>query len=169
MGNVSSALQDSHRAFLAAQKVFFVATAPSGAGGHVNCSPKGYDSFRIVDDTTVAYLDFVGSGIETVAHVRDNGRICVMFCAFEGKPKIVRLYGVGTVVEPGDAAWSQLRALFPDDSQAAERAIVQIRLTRVADSCGYGVPLYDFVGERVGRFVGSRVGNVVGTGVGLGL
>src|SRR4051812_18071477 len=95
--------------FLAGQPVFFVATAPSGSEGHVNLSPKGMaDTFRVLDPTTVAYLDFIGSGIETVAHLRDNGRIVIMFCAFSGPPRIVRLHGRGTVVLPGDSDWEDL-------------------------------------------------------------
>lgn len=148
MGKVTTTLDERHRAFITAQKMFFVASAPGGTGGHVNCSPKGLDTFRIVDDATVAYLDFTGSGIETVAHVRDNGRLCVMFCAFDGSPMILRLHGEGDVVEPGDPEWRDLRAHFAGDPRAAERAIIRLRVARVAESCGFGVPLYDYRGER---------------------
>src|SRR5687768_11390407 len=102
MAKVFEALDDELTAFIAAQRVFFVATAPSGDGGHVNLSPKGYDSFRVLDPLTVAYLDLTGSGVETIAHLRQNGRITFLFCAFEGPPKLVRLYGAGTVSTPGD-------------------------------------------------------------------
>jgi hypothetical protein len=129
------------------QRMFFVATAPR-EGGHVNCSPKGLDSFRVLDETRVAYLDFVGSGVETIAHVRENGRICVMFCAFEGPPKILRLQGGGRAVEPGDAGYPELLARFEPLPRAALRAILVVDVERVAESCGFGVPLYQFEGER---------------------
>lgn len=148
MGSVASVLDDRLRAFVAAQKMFFVATAPSGDGGHVNCSPKGLDSFRVLDPATVAYLDFVGSGVETIAHLRDNGRICVMFCAFDGPPKILRLHGRGSVVEPVDPEFGALLARFEPRPRAAVRSIVTIVVARVAESCGYGVPLYRHEGER---------------------
>jgi hypothetical protein len=125
--------------------VFFVATAPN-AGGHVNCSPKGRDSFRVLDPRTVAYLDYAGSGIETVAHVRQNGRIVLMFCAFEGAPRIVRLHGCGDVLAAGSPAFAALSPAFP--SATAARAILRIALTRVSDSCGFGVPLYQYRGHR---------------------
>jgi Pyridoxamine 5'-phosphate oxidase len=133
--------------FLADQPVFFVATAPSGPDGHVNLSPKGVaGTFSIVDDRTVAYLDITGSGIETVAHLRDNGRIVVMFCAFAGPPRIVRLHGHGTVVLPGDTEWEDLAARFPP--QPGTRSVVKIALDRVSDSCGFGVPFMSYDKER---------------------
>lgn len=133
-------------AFLRAQHVFFVGTAPAGADGHVNVSPKGLDSFRILDPTTVAYLDLTGSGVETIAHLRDNGRIALLFCAFEGPPRIVRLHGRGEVVRPGDAAFAELAAGYPP--LPGVRAVIRIRLERVTDSCGYAVPTYRYAGER---------------------
>jgi hypothetical protein len=141
-------IDDALRAFIAAQRVFFVATAPSGDDGHVNCSPKGLDSFRVLDASTVAYLDFVGSGVETIAHLRQNGRIVVMFCAFEGPPKILRLHGRGIVVEPTDSRFEPLRAHFPGAPRLGVRSIVRVDVTRIADSCGYGVPLYRYEGQR---------------------
>ena len=126
--------------------MFFVATAPAGASGRVNLSPKGTDSLRVLDARTIAYLDFVGSGVETIAHLRENGRITVMFCAFAGPPKIVRLHGRGDAVEPGDAEFTALRANFPD--ALGTRAVIRIRVERASDSCGYGVPLYAYEGER---------------------
>jgi hypothetical protein len=132
--------------FLRRQHLFFVASAPLGADGHVNLSPKGHDTFAVLDERTVAYLDLTGSGIETIAHLRENGRITLLFCAFEGPPKIVRLYGRGEVVEKGEPAFEALRPHFPAFDGA--RAIVRVQVTRVSDSCGYSVPLYDFVGER---------------------
>ena len=146
MGELFSEIDERNAKFIRAQRVFFVATAPSGAEGHVNLSPKGLDSFAILDATTVAYLDLVGSGIETAAHLRDNGRIVVMFCAFEGPPRILRLHGRGEAVEPGDPDWEELLARFP--SYDAPRCIVRARLDRISDSCGYGVPLYRYEGER---------------------
>ena len=98
MAKTYECLDDDLVDWIGRQHVFFVATAPSGSGGHVNLSPKGYDSFRVLDTSTVAYLDLTGSGVETIAHLRDNGRITLMFCAFEGPPKIVRLQGRGEVV-----------------------------------------------------------------------
>jgi len=123
-----------------------VATAPLNADGHVNVSPKGRDTLRVLDPHSVAYLDFTGSGAETIAHVRENGRIVVMLCAFQGPPRIVRLYGLGEVFEPGDAEFEGLRGLFPHEP--AGRAIVRVSVTRIAGSCGFGVPLYAFEGDR---------------------
>lgn len=146
MGRTYDALDDRLTAFIQRQHLFFVATAPLAGEGHVNLSPKGLDSLRILDPRTVAYLDLVGSGAETIAHVRDNGRITFMFCAFEGPPKILRLYGEGEALEPGDDGFDALRSHFP--SHDAVRAILRVRLTRITDSCGYGVPLFRFEGER---------------------
>jgi hypothetical protein len=147
MGTVYPAIDDGLRDFLARQHVFFVATAPSGDGGHVNCSPKGLDTLRILGPREVAYLDFVGSGAETIAHLRDNGRIVVMVCAFDGPPRIVRLHGRGTVVEPGSPGFEALLARF-DPPALGVRSIIRIGIDRVADSCGYGVPRLEFKGER---------------------
>lgn len=148
MGKASTALDDAQIAFLTAQKVFFVATAPAGPVGHVNCSPKGLDSLRVLSPTCVAWLDFVGSGVETIAHLRQNGRLCLMLCAFEGSPKILRLHGTGRVVEPADEGFAALRAHFEPLPDAALRAILVLDVQRVADACGFGVPLMDYVGER---------------------
>ena len=146
MGKTFSELDDDLRAFIGRQHVFFVATAPLAPGGHVNVSPKGLDTFRVLGPTTVAYLDLTGSGVETVAHLRENGRATVMFCAFEGRPRILRLYGRGRCVEPADPEWSSASAAFPD--LAGVRSVILVEVERVADSCGYAVPLYEFVGER---------------------
>jgi hypothetical protein len=132
--------------WLGQQRVFFVATAPLAADGLLNCSPKGMDTFRILGPREVAYLDLTGSGIETIAHLRENGRIVFTFCAFAGSPKIVRLHGTGDVVARGAPDYERLRALFPDYPGA--RAIVRARLTRIGDSCGYAVPRYGYAGER---------------------
>ena len=146
MGKVYDEITPALAEFLGAQHVFFVATAPLAADGHVNLSPKGLDGFAVLDPRTVAYLDLTGSGIETIAHLRDNGRITICFCAFEGPPKIVRLYGTGDVVEPGDVEFAGLRARFR--TAGAVRAVIRVRLDRIADSCGFGVPRYRYDGER---------------------
>ena len=134
------------QAWIARQHVFFVATAPLSGDGFVNCSPKGLDSLRVIDDHTVVYLDQTGSGAETIAHVKENGRIVVMFCAFEGPPRIVRLHGRGRVVPPGDRAFAALAARFPP--RDGVRCVITIVVERVSDSCGYAVPLMNFVAER---------------------
>src|SRR2546423_14334847 len=118
-----------------AQPVFFVATAPAGDGGHVSLSPKGYDTLRVLGPQRVAYLDLTGSGVETIAHLRENGRITLMACAFTGPPRILRLYGKGRAVEPGDEEeWGRLVGLFPEHPRV--RSVVLVELERVADSCG---------------------------------
>jgi hypothetical protein len=140
-------IDDRLAGFIDAQKVFFVATSPGQHEGHVNLSPKGVDgTFTIIDEATVAYLDIVGSGIETVAHLRRDGRIVVMFCAFEGPPRIVRLHGRGQVVLPGDDDWEELMARFPP--QPGSRSVIRIAVERISDSCGFGVPFMQYVGER---------------------
>ena len=126
--------------------MFFVATAPSGGEGHVNLSPKGYDTLRILDANRVVYLDLTGSGVETISHLRENGRITVMFCAFEGKPKILRLYGHGRVVQADDPAFPALRERFAE--RRGVRSVIVVEVTRIADSCGYAVPLMAFESER---------------------
>jgi hypothetical protein len=146
MSKVYDGIDDALAAFIAAQHMFFVATAPLDAGGHVNLSPKGLESFRVIDRTTVAYLDLTGSGIETVAHLRENGRIVILFCAFEGPPKILRLYGRGEPIEPVDPRFEELKGLFPEI--VGTRSIIVVSLERIADSCGYAIPLYQYEGER---------------------
>jgi hypothetical protein len=146
MGKTYEALDDGLVDFIRRQRVFFVATAPLSVEGHVNVSPKGLDTFAVLDPRTVAYADLTGSGIETVAHLRENGRITLCFCAFEGPPRILRLYGTGAALEPGTPEFDALRPRFGDFPSL--RTIVRVTLTRIADSCGYGVPLYRFEGER---------------------
>ena len=133
-------------AWLTEQSVFFVATAPLSAGGHVNCSPKGGDCFRVLGPLEVTYQDYTGSGAETAAHLRENGRIFLMFCAFSGRPEIVRLHGHGDVLTEGDEGYGPLAALFPPNS--GTRAIVRVRVTRVSTSCGFSVPLMEFRDHR---------------------
>jgi len=156
MAAVYDRLDDRLTTFIRRQKLFFVATAPLSAEGSVNLSPKGYDTLAIIDPLTVAYLDLGGSGIETHAHVRENGRITLMFCAFEGPAMILRLYGRGescTFDEPG---FAEKLALFPGFERA--RAVVTVRISRIADSCGWGIPFFDFAGERdqLRRWVDAR-------------
>ncbi len=146
MGKLYPEIDERNAEWIRRQRVFFVATAPLSGEGHVNLSPKGLESLAILGPREVAYVDLVGSGIETAAHLRENGRIVFMFCAFEGPPRTLRLHGRGEVVEPGDAAWEGLASQLPSHSQA--RAIVHARIVRIADSCGYGVPLYRYEGQR---------------------
>ncbi|MEQ7124807.1 pyridoxamine 5'-phosphate oxidase family protein [Actinopolymorpha sp. B11F2] len=147
MGKIHERIDGRLRTFIEAQKMFFTATAPSGADGHVNVSPKGVGgTFAVIDEHTVAYLDITASGAETIAHLRDNGRITLMFCAFEGPPNIVRLHGRGRVVSIYDDAYPTLAELFTEHRGA--RAVIVVDVHRISDSCGYGVPLMDYVGER---------------------
>jgi hypothetical protein len=152
MATLFERIEDHHRDWIARQALFFVGTAPLDADGHVNVSPKGpIDSLRVLDDHTVAYLDVFGSGTETIAHLRENGRIIVMVCAFDGPPRILRLHGHGSVVQAADERFGELleRGGFAEPSiEEARRAIVIVDVTRVSDSCGYGVPVMRFEGNR---------------------
>jgi hypothetical protein len=151
MGKVRTHIDDTVRAWVDRQHMFFVSTAPLSGEGMVNCSPKGGDYLRIVDDKTVVYLDFAGSGVETIAHLREpgNGRIVIMLCAFQGPPKIVRFHGKGDVVLPDDKDFTALAALFDDDLLGV-RSIIRVHVERVSDSCGFGVPVYEFKQDRDG-------------------
>jgi hypothetical protein len=146
MGKLYDQIDASLQSFFEEQRLFFVATAPIDADGHINLSPKGLDTFRVLGPSKVAYLDYVGSGAETIAHLKQNRRIVMMWCAFQGPPRIVRVHGHGEVVAPPDAEYQRLRALFPETPEA--RAIVVVSVQRVADSCGFGVPLYEFQSQR---------------------
>lgn len=146
MGKVYTEITPELAAWVQAQHLFFVATAPLDRNGHVNCSPKGLDTLRITGPRSVAYLDLTGSGSETIAHVRENGRIVLMFCTFDGPPKIVRFHGTAEVVSPAAPDWQALIRQFPPLPSA--RAIVSIQVTRISDSCGYGVPKFNYVEER---------------------
>lgn len=146
MGKVLPEIDDALAAWIRGQRVFFVATAPLAGEGHVNCSPKGGDAFRILGPREVAYLDYTGSGAETGAHIRENGRIVVMFCAFEGAPRIVRLHGRGTLIGLGHPRFTALAACFPPHPGA--RAVVHIDVERVSSSCGMSVPFLDFRAPR---------------------
>lgn len=146
MGKIFQSISPELNTWLAQQKMFFVATAPLSAGGHVNCSPKGGDTFRVLGPREVGYVDLTGSGVETIAHLQENGRIVVMACAFEGAPRIVRLHGQGEVVYPHDPRFTLLAFQFT--CPPGIRAIIRIEVQRISDSCGFGVPFYDFVEER---------------------
>jgi predicted pyridoxine 5'-phosphate oxidase superfamily flavin-nucleotide-binding protein len=146
VATVYDVIDEKLQEFIEKQPVYFVATAPLEAGGHLNLSPKGNNRVEVLDGRTVAYLDLTGSGVETIAHLRENGRIVVMFCAFEGPPRIVRLHGRGEVIEKGEAAYPALAAHFPEHPSA--RAVIRVTVERISDSCGYGVPLMTFERER---------------------
>jgi hypothetical protein len=146
MGKFSDTILDHHNDFINAQKMFFVSTAPLSADGHINLSPKGMDTFRVLLPSRVAYMDIVGSGNETSAHILENGRITIMFCAFDGPPNILRLYGKGFTVLPGDDQWQELSQLF--SLQLATRQIIVADIHKVQTSCGFAVPLYEYKGER---------------------
>ena len=146
MGKIYDAIDANLASFLEAQRIFFVASAPVGANGHINLSPKGLDSFRLLGPRQVAYADLTGSGIETVAHVRENGRLVLLFCAFEGPPKIVRLHGHAEVIDRSHAEFAALVDRFPH--LPGLRSIIRLDIERISDSCGHGVPLYEYRGER---------------------
>ena len=146
MGKAYQEIDTRIRRWVERQKVFFVATAPRADDGLVNCSPKGMDALRVVDEHTLAYGDIGGSGIETVAHIKENGRVVIMLCAFDGPPKIFRFYGRGRVLEPGDDGFAALAERFAHLPAIRNLVVVDVELIR--DSCGYGVPFYDYRGER---------------------
>jgi hypothetical protein len=152
MGKLYDTIDDSLAAWIGRQRMFFVGTAPSGGDGHVNVSPKGpIETLRVAGARRVAYLDIVGSGAETMAHLRDNGRIVVMLCAFEGPPRIVRLHGRAEAVAAGDPRFDQLvgeLGLAVDGPPERLRSLVVVDVERIADSCGFGVPLMQYEGER---------------------
>jgi len=147
MAKVLPEIDDELAGWIAAQPLFFNATAPLAAGGHINLSPRGLDTFRVLGPHQVAYLDLTGSGNESAAHLAENGRITLMFCAFSGPPRILRLYGRGEVLRPGSEGFATLLPRFPADLPPA-RQIVRIAVERVQTSCGYGVPLMSLEGQR---------------------
>lgn len=146
MANVFERIDSELQEWLDKQHIFFVSTAPLATDGLVNCSPKGYDSFRILNEREVAYLDLTGSGIETVAHLQENGRIVLLFCSFEQTPRIVRLHGRGVVHAAGTPEFQDLMAHF--EQRPAMRSIIRVEVTRISDSCGFGVPRYEYLGDR---------------------
>jgi hypothetical protein len=152
MGKIYERIDEHQREWIARQSMFFVGSAPLAADGHVNVSPKGpIGSLKVLDDHTVAYLDVVGSGAETIAHIRENGRVVVMLCAFGGPPRILRLHGTGEVVLAGEPRFAEVMERWgfePFEVPESHRAVIVVQVDRVADSCGYGVPLMEYAGER---------------------
>ena len=149
MGKVFDIVDEKLAGWLRVQHVFFVSTAPLAGDGHVNVSPKGMaGTFAVLGERQVGYVDYFGSGAETIAHLTENGRIVVMCCAFDGRPRIVRLHGRGRVVFPTDSSFAALRAEFGKDGDHAVRAIIVVDVTRISDSCGYAVPQLAFVADR---------------------
>jgi hypothetical protein len=146
MGKFNNHITEEYKTFIEKQHIFFVATAPLMSEGHINLSPKGLDTFRVLSPTRVAYMDFVGSGNETSAHILENGRVTFMFCAFEGKPNILRLYGIGNTVLPIDQEWNELASNFTILPNT--RQIIVADIHRTQTSCGFGVPLYEYKKER---------------------
>lgn len=146
MAKVHESITAEFREWIEKQHIFFVASAPLTADGHVNVSPKGHDCLRVIDEHTVAYLDMTGSGNETSAHIAENGRITLMWCGFEGAPRILRLYGRGEVVLPDTERWAELAPLF--DMLPGARQIVVNHVNMVQTSCGFAVPFMDYKEER---------------------
>jgi hypothetical protein len=154
MGRVHSEIDERLANWIQSQHVFFVATAPLAPEGNLNLSPKGLDSFRVLGPRTVAYLDLIGSGVETIAHLKENGRIILTFCAFQGPPSILRLHGSGRAIEPNAPEFPELAAQFP--RYETTRAIIVVDVTRISNSCGFGVPLLKYEGERDQHFSWAR-------------
>jgi Pyridoxamine 5'-phosphate oxidase len=146
MGKVFDGIDDALASWIRAQPVWFVATAPLAADGHVNVSPRGHDCLSILGTHRVGWVDYTGSGVETISHLRENGRVCLMFASFGHRPRIVRLHGRGTVALPGDPAYRHVAARHPE--HPGTRAVIVVDVTRVSDSCGYGVPVMELVAER---------------------
>jgi hypothetical protein len=146
MGKVYEAIDDRISDWIAKQQLYFVATAPGSEEGHVNCSPKGLDTLRVLGPRALAFLDLGGSGVETIAHLKENGRIVIMMCAFAGAPRIFRFHGRGEVLAPGHPDFTTLLAAFPVFPSV--RSIIRVAVTRISDSCGYGVPRYEYRGDR---------------------
>ncbi len=147
MGKIYDRMDDKIQKWIARQHMFFVATAPLSVDGCVNCSPKGNDTLRVLDEHTLVYLDTGGSGVETVAHLRENNRIVIMMCAFEGPPKIYRFHGKGAVITPQHPDFSSLAAHF-DGNALSMRNFIRIHVERISDSCGFGVPQYAYQKDR---------------------
>ncbi len=146
MGRVYDGIDEALASFIAEQPMFFVATAPLAADGHVNVSPRGHDTFSVLGPRRVGWVDYTGSGAETIAHLRENGRLCVLFCSFGPRPRLVRLHGTGRVAWPGEDGFDDLVDRHPP--HPGTRAAVIVDVTRVSDSCGFGVPVMEVVGER---------------------
>jgi hypothetical protein len=149
MSKIYDRIDHQIRAWILKQPLFFVASAPLAADGRVNVSPKGLGgTFAVLGEHQVAYLDYTGTGAETIAHLRENGRVTIMFCAFEGRPKIVRLYGTGRYVVPDEPEFEQLRGHFPKENVAGQRAVIVIDVDRISDACGWSVPIMEYQSDR---------------------
>jgi Pyridoxamine 5'-phosphate oxidase len=146
MGKVFDSIDEGLTAWISAQPVFFVATAPLAGDGHINVSPRGHECLSILGPHRVGWVDYTGSGVETIAHLRENGRICLMFASFDRRPRIVRLHGRGTVALPGDPAYYEVVTRQP--AHPSTRAVIIVDVHRVSDSCGHGMPLMELTGER---------------------
>jgi Pyridoxamine 5'-phosphate oxidase len=146
MGKVFDGIDADMAAWIARQPMFFVATAPLAGDGRVNLSPRGHDCFSVLDQHRVAWVDYTGSGVETIAHLRENGRVCLMWCSFGKRPRIVRLHGAGRVALPGEELFERVVAEHPD--HPGTRAVIVVDVARVSESCGFGVPVMEVVGER---------------------
>jgi Pyridoxamine 5'-phosphate oxidase len=146
MGAVYESISPELAAWISQQKMFFVATAPLSSDGHVNLSPKGGESFKVISPLEVVYQDYTGSGAETAAHIQENGRIVIMFCAFSGPPKIVRLHGLGALITRRNQRFAEFSGMFP--ANVGTRAFVHVSVQRVSDSCGYSVPFFEYQGPR---------------------
>ncbi len=146
MATTFDSIDEKLAAWIEEQPMWFVATAPLGEQGHVNVSPRGHDSFSVLGPHRVGWVDYTGSGIETIAHVRENGRVCLMFNSFGSRPRIVRLHGRGSVSLPGEPAFDEVVALHP--AHPSTRAVITVDVSRVSDSCGWGVPVMELAGER---------------------
>ena len=160
VGKVFDGIDEVLASWIASQPMWFVATAPLDAGGRVNVSPRGHDSFSVLGSHRVGWVDYTGSGVETIAHLRENGRVCVMFASFDRRPRIVRLHGYGVVALPGDPDFEDVVARHP--KHPSTRAVVTVEVERVSDSCGYGVPVMDVVGERDLLRLGAEKRGVTG-------
>ena len=147
MGKTYDSIDDKVLGWMERQHMFFVSTAPLDGSGLVNCSPKGHDTLRVIGPRTLIYLDYTGSGAETIAHLRENGRIVVMMCAFDGPPKIFRFHGQGEVIAINDPEFARLASHFNQKLDGI-RSIIRVEVDRISDSCGYGVPEYQYVRDR---------------------
>jgi hypothetical protein len=146
VAKIFDSIDDDLRAWIAQQPMWFVATSPLSAEGHVNMSPRGHDSFSVLDDHRVGWVDYTGSGVETIAHIRENARVCLMFSSFGARPRIVRLHGRGAVHLPGEGAFDEVAAWHPENPST--RAVITVDVTRISDACGWGVPQMEVTGER---------------------
>jgi len=146
MSKVFDSIDEHLKTWIEEQPMWFVANAPLRADGHVNVSPRGLDSFSVLGAHRVGWVDYTGSGVETIAHIGENGRVCLMFSSFGNRPRIVRLHGRGAVFLPGESAFAEVAALHPE--HPSTRAVITVEVSRISDSCGWGVPVMDMIGER---------------------